>query len=143
MPLKYQREIDNFNLSIPCPENAIPPDDMDAYRFSFSPVNHEHNFLPNVVFDRIRGIGPNYSKLPDARKCSRCGGSYYKTLEGAKNSWGSLAEQIRDNLGYTHVAHGVLSKEDGFIIPPVTDHFTFYENDGVLLSEKFTLIEEL
>lgn len=145
MALKYQAEIDNFGLSLTCPDNVEPPNgEIDAYRFSYNPINHHLNFLPNVVFDRLTKNPYNYNKASDHIKCSRCGASYYTSIENVKTKWALLSEQIRENLGYTHIAFGKLNNTDGLMKKPAkTGHFGFYENDTVDLSKKFSLVSEL
>lgn len=144
MPLKYQTEIDQLGLSIACPKQVKSPENIEAYRFCFNPIEHDLNFLPNVVFDRVTNNPFNYIKAPDEIRCSRCGASFYTTLQSAVSKWSALSDQIRENLGYTHIANGILSNTDGVMKEPDrTGHFGFYENDTANLATKFNLIKEL
>ena len=69
MDLKYQADIDNFELSIDCPNAVAIKASFTAYRFSYDPISHELNFLPNVVFSF--GVVSDYvvsgGKSPDLR----------------------------------------------------------------------------
>lgn len=145
MPLKYQNEIDNFQLDIQCPDAVAPPqNEIDAFRFSFSPITHKLNFLPNVVFDRLTNNPFNYNAASKVRKCSRCGASYYTSLENAQKKWATISRQIRENLGYTHIASGKLNAGDGVMKKPDADgHFGFYENDKTNFADKFALTATL
>jgi hypothetical protein len=145
MPLKYQSEIDNFKVLISCPEDVANPEgELTSYRFCFSPIGHKHNFLPNVVFDRANQIPFNYDNAPNHVKCNRCGASFYTKLESIKKTWNILSAKIKENLGYTHIAEGILTKDDGLMkAPDKKGHFTFYEDANANLPAKFNLIEEL
>ena len=136
-------EIDKLQISALCPNGVQPATGAIAYRFSFKPITHEHNFLPNVVFDRVKGIGFNYKTAPANRKCSRCGASFYETKESAVSKWSSLTEQIREKLGYTHLAEGALDPTDGLVSSPHDGHFTFFENINVDLTKKFNIVADL
>lgn len=146
MTLKYQDEIDNLRLSIFCPDvsSIIMDGRVYAYRFCFDPINDKHNFLPNIVFDKVRNIFFDYDNAGESTKCSRCGASFYTNIDYAKNKWNSLPERVRVKLGYTHIGYGILELEDGIRkTPDRKGHFSFYENEGVDLGLKFKLIGEL
>ena len=142
MALKYKSEIDNFNFDIVCPHNVNNiEDDVESYRFCFDPITHNLNFLPNVVFDRLTNSPFNYNRAQSNTKCTRCGASYYTSLDNAKYKWDSLTEQVRENLGYTHIASGILDSSDGLVSAPNDDgHFNLYENDTANLVEKFEIV---
>lgn len=144
MALKYKTEIDKFELTIDCPQSAVAiPNELPSFRFSFSPIGHEHNFLPNVVFDRVRNSSVNYAKKSPEQKCSRCGASFYQKKDDCKYAWSNLPGSIREILSYTHIAFGKLNTDDGVMVNGINGHFTFYENEGADLKSKFELIEEL
>ena len=144
MGLKYQNEIDNFNLDIKCPDEVSEPNGIDAFRFSYNPIGHPLNFLPNVVFDRQTNGTFNYKKASDPVKCKRCGASYYTSLINAKSKWEELSEQNKQNLGYTHIANGILAPIDGLMKEPDKEgHFGFYEYENVDLAKKFKLVSEV
>ena len=143
MALKYQTEIDNLQISAVCPNGVLPATGAIAYRFSYTPITHDLNFLPNVVFDRMKGLGFNYGTASANRKCSRCGASFYETRDSAVNKWNSLTEQVRENLGYTHLAVGTLDKTDGLVSTPRDGHFSFYEYIDADLTKKFKIVADL
>lgn len=144
MPLKYQKEIDDFKLGINCPDMVVAIDKtIYAYRFCFDPINHELNFLPNVVFDRRKPVHFNYARATPKKKCSRCGSSFYLNKSLAINNWNTLSETIRNNLGYTHIAYGILQKGDGLVgEPDDKSHFGFYEDANANLTVSFKVLEE-
>src|ERR1700710_1760168 len=145
MPLKYQNEIDNFNLSIECPINLKwEGGELDAHKFSFAPIENKLNFLPNVLFDRLKGIPFDYIKANELVKCKRCGSSYYDKLDSAITAWNNLSPQVQENLGYTHIALGKLNNQDGYISEiSKNGHFGFYENENVDLRLKFKILTSL
>jgi hypothetical protein len=145
MALKYQVEIDNFTL-INCPKDGAfaPTSDFEAFRFSFSPIGHEDNFLPNVVFDRKRKNPINYNAMTNEKKCKRCGASFYVNYDDAMSQWNGLTPKVKENLGYTHLAKGLISITDGQMLEPENNgHFTFYEDERAELRSKFALMAEL
>lgn len=141
MQLKYQNEIDNLDLHGLCPDEVFPPsEEINVFRFSYDPIDHVLNFLPNVVFDRLKPIPFNYKTASPHVKCKRSGASYYIDADNAQDKWDNLPEQVRANLGYTHLATGTLDANDGFMRQPDIDgHFGFYESDNADLAKKFTL----
>lgn len=143
MGLKFQAEIDKFNL-VDCPSNvSVPEKDIKAYRFSFEPIEHEYNFLPNVLIDRIKNVPFNFNLCSPEKKCLRCGSSFFLSSESALSKWNKLPIQFKENYGYTHLASGTINKEDGFISIPQNNHFTFYQKEDVQLEKKFKNITKL
>lgn len=125
MILKYQSEIDKLNLKN-CPSNVSPPkEEIIAFRFSFNPIDHEHNFLPNVLIDEIKNAPFNH-KGDETLKCLRCGASFFLSQEAAINRWKNLGIRFKENYGYTHIAFGSLTEQDGLMNEPARKHFTFY-----------------
>jgi hypothetical protein len=141
MTLKYQSEIDQLAIKAACPDSVTTPAaDFEAFRFSFEPITHQLNFLPNVVYDRMTGQPFNYEGSADDVKCKRCGASYYNNLDKAKKAWNGLAERVRKKLGYTHLAHGQLQQADGLMREPDRyGHFGFYESSTAQLHLQFQL----
>jgi hypothetical protein len=144
MALKYQAEIDQRTLLAQCPESGTPPDNLSAYRFVYSPINHKLNFLPNIIFDKKIGIGFDYVNAEENVYCSRCGISLYDTLPNAQKAWKKLAPKIKENLGYSHIANGTLVQNDGVMKEIQNNgHFGFYEDINANLPLKFKIIEIL
>lgn len=142
MQLKYQSEIDTFKLT-DCPYDASPLiEEIQVYRYSFSPITHEWNFAPSVVIYRLKNYAHVYKDSKE--KCLRCGASYYIEKSKAFAAWKGLAEGIKDKLGYTHMAYGKLLIADGLMSKPNKyGHFTFYESDQATLTNQFRIISEL
>jgi hypothetical protein len=149
MTLKFQNEIDNFNFTIECPNNVSPiANEVEVFRFSYAPIEHEKNFLPNVVYDKINGGKFNYNSIGNENvKCDRCGASFYYNGELAKSSWNSMPEKLRENLKYTHIAKGLFSPGDGLVTPADNyTHFGFYEAEkesADYLKKKFKILSPL
>ncbi|MBN9483918.1 MAG: hypothetical protein J0H46_11215 [Bacteroidetes bacterium] len=144
MPLKYQKEIDGLNLQNLCPTETVSPLGVEVFRWSYNPITHERNFLPNVVFDRIINHPYPYHIKDNPTKCKRCGASFFTTIKSAVNAWENMSAQNKANLGYTHIASGILDEKDGLINKPsVTGHFGFYEFDTADLTRKFKILSEL
>jgi hypothetical protein len=144
MPLRYQAEIDAFALDIACPQEVEPPTGLRVYRWSFSPIDHELNFLPNVIFDRLTNSPVNYATASKTTKCKRCGASFFIDKESAVNKWEHISIENRKNLGYTHLAVGTLENADGLMRKPDREgHFGFYEIEGVDLVSKFQIEDKL
>jgi hypothetical protein len=62
----------------------------------------------------------------------------------AMNNWNSLAEQIRINLGYTHLAYGILQANDGLVDEPNhSGHFGFYESNQANLGKSFQIVDQI
>jgi hypothetical protein len=135
MGLRYQEEIDKRSLSIKCPFSDNRPDNIRSFRWVIDPIDHQDNFIPNVLFNERKGI-PSFPIGSSAQDiCLRCGISLMDSIESAKRIWGKLAPRTRKNLGYTHIAEGFIKEDDGLVIIEDIKHFTFYENE----SEEFLL----
>jgi hypothetical protein len=145
MILKYQHEINNFKLTISCPQKTSPiSKSIYAYRFSFDPISHSLNFLPNVVFDRQKPNYFNYAKASATKQCSRCGASFYLSKPLAINNWNALSDSIRNNLGYTNLAYGILQVGDGLVGQPNdSSHFGFYEAVNATYHNSFKVIDPI
>lgn len=144
MDLKYQTEISNRNFKIQCPISGAQPTNLSAFRFVYSPITHNLNFLPNIIFDNLVGIGYDYDNAPEQDVCLRCGISLYDTITNAKKAWKKLAPRVKQKLGYSHLAKGVLTQSDG-LMNNINDkgHFGFYEDNNANLIQKFTIVEQL
>ncbi|HWI91207.1 MAG TPA: hypothetical protein VNT20_08020 [Flavisolibacter sp.] len=143
MTLKYQSEIDDLKLQN-CPSNVSPPNgNIEAYRFSFDPIEHPDNFLPNVKIDRIKSAPFNYDNCTPEEKCLRCASSFYLSEESALKKWKKLPVKFKENYGYTHLAYGTINKEDGLMSSPEKEHFSFYQNEKSELEQKFKNIRPL
>lgn len=146
MPLKYQNEIDSFDFAFECPNNVSNIEkEVTVFRFCLNPVNHENNFLPNVIYDRvIKGGFPYNSPGQYAAKCDRCGASFYYDENMARKSWKSMPTHRRQKLQYTHLAIGNFKPEDGLVTEPDEySHFGFYEmakEDNDYLKKEFKII---
>lgn len=130
--------------SLRCPGRVFPPCCQLAYRFVFSTVRHDYNFLPNVLFDRLRGSSVDYDNMDDHQYCARCGISLFDTLAGARRAYEDLSPYTKTKLGYSHLAQGILNEPDGWMKPVGKNgHFSFFESMDADLTNNFIIIEQL
>lgn len=142
MILKYQAEIDKRGLSASCPKNVIlASEEVTAFRFVREPITDESNYEPNVVEDDRSGYKYPYSANETKKaqqECDRCAISLYNSLDNILTRWTHATEEFKINKGYTHVARGVLMKNDGAMKEPnKTGHFGFYEFEKANVCKKF------
>lgn len=142
--LKYKSEIDKHGITtIGCPDKAVAPQNIIAFRLVWSPIDHKDNFLPNIIIEVIRKIPFVYAKDKGKREiqiCSRCSISLYNSLENVQCMWDNASAKFKENFGYTHIAEGEINEGDGLVgsISKV-GHFGFYEYDGANIFTKFKL----
>lgn len=137
MELKYAQIINKIE---DCPPIKAAPVSADGHRFVHSSITDQRNFLPAAMLNPRR-------KFKDSHEC--CSGmalSMFDTKERAKTRYSVLRRMIRSihqTIG-THLAKGTLTSEDGIATSPTSGgHFDFHEFDGVDLSTKFQIVEEL
>lgn len=145
MQLKYQKEIDSLKLSITCPDNFSQlTSEVEAYRVACNPITHPDNFLPNILYDAkhsLKFFDYTAANKDETRKCLRCGASFFKTLNRAKNTLEHFTRKNKNNSGYNCVAKGTLNRKDGLVkTANQSDHITLYEFDGVALADKFKIV---
>jgi len=140
--LRYQVLIDQESLTVPCPDEIVSTITRPSYRWCNSPVNHQHNFFPNRFVDQLKGKARRKLK-GDKDCCEYCAISFFDTLDNAKDRFMGFPDRIREMLGYTHVAHGVVEDTDGLTSEPDEyGHFNFFEFDNltVQLQDKFIIV---
>ena len=126
--LKYQEKIDDkCNLSIYTEKETL------AYRWVFSDIEDERNFLPPYIRN------PNRTNDNCRVWCL----SFFDSLENAKKRLAEITKHNKNlykKLG-THVAEGELEKEDGIISEVDSQgHFGMFEYVKTDLTEKFQVI---
>lgn len=141
--LKYQDLIDSFNFRANCPNGAsILVEERLSYRWCLAPIDNELNFLPNHIYDEAKGPPPRKNVSAD-ENCSRCGLSFFTTLDSAKTIFNKYPKRIRGLLGYSHIAEGFIDNKDGLVKDDKDVHFSLFEFEGVELIKKFTIVDEL
>jgi hypothetical protein len=146
MAWKYQQTLTDLKIDGTCPPSGLQGINKEAFRWVFSPIEHQLNFLPNYEFDKVQNNTSNYFNgvYDSERICARCSQSLFVTLDAAILAFNKLASKRKSKLGYTHVAIGTIVEEDGFTTAhSVEGHFSFYENDGCDLKQKFAICAEL
>lgn len=140
--LKFQALIDSFKFENPCPWMECTPNKVTVFRWTFKDITNEDNFLPNHLFERKKGIQNNivYS---ESNVCSRCGISFFSSVEIAQNVFGTISPKIRKIWGYTNVAKGDIDSTHGLISDVKKGHQSFFEFEGVELSNNFTIVADL
>lgn len=139
---KYQWLIEREGINSNCPEAAVEAN-MESYRWVYSNIENEFNFLPTVLFNEKRRNAPR--RQNDANKhCSMCGLSMFDSIVNAKKRHDALLPKWKEDLGYTHIAKGQIKKELGVITSISKDgHFDFFEYEGVNLTTEFVVFAEL
>jgi|SRR4051812_43836076 hypothetical protein len=145
MEYKYQQLFDQLKL-VDCPDSKVKEISIRAYRWSYDPIQHGWNFLPNVLHDNERNRPPRVLEKKDLCKC--CNLSFF-TIESV--AYGKLKE-LRTHLEkkhisrldiYTHIAGGYIDPHDGRATPEKNSHFGFYEYIGCEFKKKFDILREV
>ena len=68
-PLKYIEEMTKRGLTLDCPISVSHSKKISAFRFVYSPKEHELNFIPNVLIDEI--VVPFEICIVDVQPCRR------------------------------------------------------------------------
>src|ERR1700752_3081026 len=92
--LKYKSLIEAQKIG-KCPSEECKQDIITGFRWVFSPITHDLNFLPNFIFNEKKGILPRINNN-DIFICSCCGISFFDSEEVAKNSFKSLSKKIKE-----------------------------------------------
>ena len=142
-PLKYREEMTKRGVTIDCPISVSPSKKISAFRFVYSPKEHELNFIPNVLIDEMKNVPFNYSNdeyQKQLQLCKRCAISLFDTLENIQNRWDNATQKFKKNYGYTHIAEGEIHEGDGLMGDiSNTGHFSFYEFEDSNIHERFEL----
>lgn len=144
MELKYRQLIADQNLTIKCPpENCKLNSAVEGVRWVIEPIGNELNFLPNHLFNQKKGV-PSRSLSEDI-KCGYCSISLHESVEASTNAFRGLSSSIKNKLGYTHMAKGLIEASIGLMtdINPISKHFELFEKDGYNWSHKFKIISQL
>lgn len=139
---KYQNILDEFQL-IDCPGLQVNEIEMEAYRWCHSPISHEWNFLPNIIYDRVRKRPPRMLNRNEI--CGNCNLSFFTTEATARDKYNFIKaglEKKHRHLTdfYTHIAYGKILKEDGRATQVKDNHFGFYEFEENSFVMKFELL---
>lgn len=144
---KYHNLLEEYNIVDTCPCGELSGDNRNSYRWSLNPIDHELNFLPNVLYNKLNlAARPRRAndKVDLKRVCGECGISFFTSLNEAKNYFFTLGQPARISLGYTHIAEGAITEEDGLRTEiNKHGHFNFYEYDGVDFKTSFQIVETL
>jgi hypothetical protein len=140
---KHQSLFDKFHLS-DCPSPDLNEIQLTAYRWAHSPIEHELNFLPNILYN-LRTERPNRA-LDPKDMCPECNLSFFIREETARKklkNYKSFLEKkhkIFTNV-YTHIAKGEIEKSDGKCTSIENEHFGLYEYTNCELRGRFKLLE--
>ena len=142
--LKYKDLIAKQNIKCECPPSECQEMlDTPAYRWGLSPITHDANLLPNLVYDNIKGSPPRRNSKDD-KVCENCALSFFVDKNKAIKSFNNLSPSAKQNIGYTHVIHGTVAQTDGLRnVPTQAGHFILFEYAGIELKNKFSVIETL
>lgn len=146
MVLKYQKYIDNLSLTISCPDGlSALTEETAVYRFCHDPIDLMIDFLPNVIYDKLVGITYDYSAAnkDEVRKCSRCGASFHKKIDGLIGTWNNMSPQNQQDLGYKAISSGRLGTNDGLVRESKSGHIGFYEFEEASFHGSFKIVKPL
>lgn len=132
--LKFQEKINELDCD--CDLSNFKEQDRIAFRWTFENIEHPKNFKPVFENDKKR----------KRDSCKGWGLSFFVTKETAIRRLKEITEKkplLFKKLG-THVAKGELNKRDGISDKEDNNgHFTHFDYKGVVLSPKFTIIEQI
>jgi hypothetical protein len=127
MILKYEKEITRLNCNL----DGFIERERPAYCWTFDPISDSRNFVPRAIAVERDG-------------CTEWALSFFESQKQAKEKMGRLTRknpQLYNVLG-THIASGVLKKEDGISGNCNSEgHFNHFEYVNVELRNKFTIID--
>jgi len=141
--LKYQSLIEKMKLSESCPYKECVEQNILGFRFTYSDINHEDNFLPVILFDEKNNRPPRVNSSEDF-KCSCCALSMFNTIEAAKSKFDGFLERTKKLFAYTHIAAGAIKKETGKVSEVnYYGHFDLFEYEDAVLSNSFQIVGKL
>ncbi len=136
MGYKYKTEIEKLKL-IGCPPENYKPQNLQAFRFVYSDINHPNNFLP------VGKISPERTNDFDTEnQCKSYGLSMFVDKSKAQLRFISLLKRTKGRYATTvgsSIAIINLSENDGKCSDWRDDfysHFTFHEFDKTDLKNK-------
>ncbi len=138
----YLQEVRKIH-GIECPVEDAERRNIEAFRWVNEPITEE-NFFPTRVLDELKKkkirIFPKGHRL----NCIYHSLSLFISEEDAKKKFNSFSKTSRKSIGYTHLAQGEITENDG----ECTDiddmgHFSFFEYEDISLKDKFKIISTL
>ena len=139
---KHQSLFDEFKLS-DCPSSSVVKIQITAYRWSHAPIGNELNFLPNILYDRMRERPSRHLEPKDI--CANCNLSFFIKEETAMRFLKVTRERLEKKhqpfTYYTHIAFGPIEENDGRATIIKKDHFGFYEYEKCDFAKKFKISE--
>ena len=136
--LKFFNEIKKSGIQ-DCPPSRIAKT-TQAYHLAVLPLDDSRNF--RTPFERK----PRRNNVKDY-KCTEYAISFFSSATNAeKFFFTKLNERIRSILGYTHMASGELTEEDGYQTNPRVDgHFDLFEFESrrATFTTRFQIISTL
>ncbi len=143
LKIKYQDLINQQKLSSECPFATCTTSTGEGFRWIFLPIENNDNFLPSILLNQKRNIPLRRNSGDDNSKCSSCAISMFDSEVHAVEKFNNFPKHIREMLGYTHVAQGVI---DGLGLKSRTNksgHFDFFEFEDVDLLSVFIIVNDL
>jgi hypothetical protein len=137
-PHKYHHHIKSLAN---CPPSICTSKNIEAFRFVFSDINAERNFLPTYIISPVRR-----NSASNEGACAGYGLSFFNTLDNARRKYLSIIRSHKNfskNVGDC-VAQGLLREEDGVMTDINEDgHFTLHEFEGTELRGRFTIVARI
>jgi len=139
---KYQHLFEEHQLTCESLTKGIKINSR-AYRWVVGPIDHNLNFLPNILYDIAKSSPRRINSLQDQMKCGYCALSFFTSKDAAINKYKSLPTRAQSLIGYNHIAEGELTDNDGVISEIHNDHFNLFEYISTDLKERFVLTSQL
>lgn len=138
MPYKYKKQISEVkeNHDSTCYDNYTEKE-CEAFRWTFSDIKDERNFLPTAFDETNNGA---------RRRCSGYAISFHETEESSTKAWEYLVSDKPKKIKKigTHMAKGTLKKGYGRCSESNTQlHFNFAEYTGIDLTPHFHIFKQL
>ena len=136
MNLLYKEHIEQVDN---CPPNDYYPPKQQVFRWVFSEIDHESNFVPQGVQKPRRFNSQNDLE----KKCSLLALSVFSTISAAETKYSELITTLPNfpkTVG-TCMAMANLIESDGLISPPdMEGHHNWHPSSEVNFIHKFEII---
>ena len=140
---KYYEALCKLELKITCPSANCISYQMQAYRFVYSDIKHQDNFLPQAIKSQLARRNPA-RRINEEETCNDYALSLYAAEESARNMFNGLPKRVKDLLGYSHIACGIIQEQDGVNTKIEPDgHFNLHENMGIDIQSRFKIVGTL
>jgi hypothetical protein len=139
---KYQTLIDEHQLDCKSLKDGHTINSI-AFRWVIDPIDHEWNFLPNILYDQAKGSPRRINSVQDNLKCGYCALSLFLSKEAAMEKFSKIPKRSQVLIGYDSIAEGIVTEHDGVVGDLHNEHFNFFEYKDVDLKSRFVIINKI